>query len=225
MGKKLFEELELFLFDMDGLLFDTETVYIEYGRRIAEDMGFYFDDSFIEKSTGATNEAFKEMCLSKFGEKFDFDSYCERVESYLKNQADRGEVPLLTGALEILQYLRENNKKIVLATSAGLEMAERLLKSKNIENYFDYMITAELVSKGKPDPEVFLTGAYKAGAEPSRTMVFEDSYNGIRAAHAAGMYPVMIPDKLKPNDEIRKLYFKEFSSLLDVIKYFENELQ
>ena len=224
MGKKLFREIDLFLFDMDGLLFDNETIYINYGKKIAEEMGYIFDVHFIEQSTGATNEAFRKMCLEKFGEDFDFDIYCHRVESYIREQADNGNIPLMPGAKEILEYLRENNKKMVLATSAGIEMARKLTESKNIKEYFSHMITSEHVKKGKPDPEVFLKGAEKTGVNPEKAMVFEDSFNGIRAAHAAGMYPVMIPDKLKPNDEIKKLYYKEFKSLKEVIRYFENEL-
>ena len=224
MGKELFRKIELFLFDMDGLLFDTESIYINYGKQIAENMGYLFDDSFIEQSTGATNSAFRQMCLDKFGKEFDFDTYCHKVEEYIRIQACNGKIPLMEGAEELLEYLKNNNKKMVLATSAGIEMAKKLTRSKNVDGYFLHMITSENVKFGKPDPEVFLKGAEKAGVDPKKAMVFEDSFNGIRAAHAAGMYPVMIPDKLKPNDEIRKLCHREFVSLSDVIRYFEGEI-
>ena len=224
MGKKLFKELELFLFDMDGLLFDTETIYINYGRKIAGDMGYDLKDSFIEKTIGTTNDTFKELSLIEFGEKFDFDKYCYEVKNYVKEQAIIGNIPLMTGAVEILEYLTQNDKKIVLATSANLNMAIKLTKSKNIDKYFSHMITSDHVSNGKPNPEVFLTGAKKTNIDPKKSMVFEDSFNGIIAAHRAGMYPVMIPDKLKPNDEIKNLYYKEFNTLLDVIKFFEGEI-
>lgn len=97
---------------------------------------------------------------------------------------------------------------MILATSSDLDMAETLTKGKDIKKYFSHFVTAEDVTHGKPDPEVFLIGAEKAGTSPEKTVVFEDSFNGIRAAHAAKTFPVMIPDKLKPTEEIEKLVYK-----------------
>ena len=127
----------------------------------------------------------------------------------------------MTGAEEILQYLHNNDKKMVLATSADSLMANTLIENKGLKKYFSHIITANDVTNGKPNPEVFLTAAEKAGISPEKSAVFEDSFNGIRAAHSAGMYPVMIPDKLQPTDEIKKLVHKKFNNLLEVIEYFE----
>ena len=84
-------------------------------------------------------------------------------------------------------------------------------------------MTAEDVVHGKPDSEVFLISAKKAGASPEKTVVFEDSFNGIRAAHAAGTFPIMVPDKLKPTEEIEKLVYKKFDNLMEVLDYFEGK--
>lgn len=221
MSKNLFDELELFIFDMDGLLLDTESIYIDYGKEIAENMGYKISDELVRKTTGVTNEAAKEYFLEELGAEFDYDFLVSKVYEYIIEQAEIGNIPLMKGAKEILKFLRENNKKIALGTSADIKMAEKLLKGKDLYKYFDYFVTSDSVINGKPDPEVFLKSAEKFEIKAEKSMVFEDSFNGIRAAYAANMYPVMIPDKLQPDEEIEKLLFKKFESLLDVIEFFK----
>lgn len=223
MSTKLFDELELFLFDMDGLLFDTESIYIDYGKNLAREMGYEISDELIEKTTGVTNKLSKELFLKELGNDFKYDEFTINIVNYVIEQANLGNIPLMKGAKEILQFLKENNKKIALGTSADLKMAQKLLKSKDLEKYFECLVTSDDVKIGKPNPEVFLKGAKNLNVLPNKTMVFEDSFNGIRAAHSAGMYPVMIPDKLYPTQEIEKIIFKKFDSLLDVIEFFKNE--
>ena len=212
MGKKFFDEIELFLFDMDGLLFDTETIYVEYGREVAKEKGYTITNDIVEKTTGVTNDKARILFKEALGQDFPYDE-----------MMGKGEVPLKLGALELLEFLKKNNKQMILATSSDLHLAEALTEGKDVRKYFSHLITAEDVVHGKPDPEVFLISAKKAGASPEKTVVFEDSFNGIRAAHAAGTFPVMVPDKLKPTEEIEKLVYKKFDNLLEVLDYFEGK--
>ena len=221
MGKKLFENLDLFIFDMDGLLFDTETIYVNYGKELAKEAGYIITDEIIEKTTGMTEENVEAVYIRELGKDFPYKELSGKVYKYIIEQAKSGSIPLMTGAEEILQYLHNNDKKMVLATSADSLMANTLIENKGLKKYFSHIITANDVTNGKPNPEVFLTAAEKAGISPEKSTVFEDSFNGIRAAHSAGMYPVMIPDKLQPTDEIKKLVHKKFDNLLKVIEYFE----
>ena len=223
MGKKFFDEIELFLFDMDGLLFDTETIYVEYGREIAEKMGYTITKDVVERTTGVTNDKARILFKEALGQDFPYDEMMGTVKDHIMEKAEKGEVPLKLGALELLEFLKKNNKQMILATSSDLDMAETLTKGKDIKKYFSHFVTAEDVTHGKPDPEVFLIGAEKAGKSPEKTVVFEDSFNGIRAAHAAKTFPVMIPDKLKPTEEIEKLVYKKFDNLLEVLDYFEGK--
>ena len=223
MGKKFFDEIELFLFDMDGLLFDTETIYVEYGREIAEKMGYTITKDVVEKTTGVTNDKARILFKEALGQDFPYDEMMGTVKDHIMEKAEKGEVPLKLGALELLEFLKKNNKQMILATSSDLDMAETLTKGKDIKKYFSHFVTAEDVTHGKPDPEVFLIGAEKAGTSPEKTVVFEDSFNGIRAAHAAGTFPVMVPDKLKPTEEIEKLVYKKFDNLMEVLDYFEGK--
>ena len=223
MGKKFFDEIELFLFDMDGLLFDTETIYVEYGREVAKEMGYTITNEIIEKTTGLTDERARIIYKEELGQEFPYDEMMGTVKAHIFEKALKGEVPLKSGAEEILKFLKSNNKQMVLATSSDLRMANALTEGKDIKKYFSHFVTAEDVTHGKPDPEVFLIGAEKAGTSPEKTVVFEDSFNGIRAAHAAKTFPVMIPDKLKPTEEIEKLVYKKFDNLLEVLDYFEGK--
>ena len=211
MGKKFFEEIELFLFDMDGLLFDTETIYVGYGREVAKKMGYTITKDIVEKTTGVTDDKARILFKESLGQDFPYDEMMGTVKDHILELAKKSEVPLKPGALELLEFLRENNKEMILATSSDLFMAEALINGKDLKKYFSHFVTAEDVVHGKPDPEV----------SPEKTVVFEDSFNGIRAAHAAGTFPIMVPDKLKPTEEIEKLVYKKFNSLVEVLDYFK----
>lgn len=221
IGSELFEYLELFLFDMDGLLFDTESIYCEMGKNIAKRNGYEFTEEFITKCTGLPNDSLKKLYFKEFGEQFPYEEHWAEIKKYVHELALDGEIPLKKGAIEILNFLSENNKKIVLGTSSSFETAKKLLDSKKITQYFHFLVTANDVKNGKPNPEVFLKGAEKSNVDPLKSMVFEDSFNGIKAAHAAKMYPVMIPDRLKPTEEIEKILFAKYDNLLEVIDYFK----
>ena len=223
MGKKFFDEIELFLFDMDGLLFDTETIYVGYGREVAKEMGYTLTDKIVEKTTGLTDERARIIYKKVLGQEFPYDEMMGIVKAHIYEKALKGEVPLKLGATEILEFLKNNNKKMILATSSDSRMANALTEGKDVKKYFSHFVTSENVIHGKPDPEVFLKGTEKAGVSPTKTAVFEDSFNGVRAAHAAGTFPIMIPDKLKPTEEIEKLVYKKFNNLLEVLDYFEGK--
>ena len=223
MGEKFFDEIELFLFDMDGLLFDTETIYVEYGREVAKEKGYTITKDIVEKTSGVTNDKARILFKEALGQDFPYDEMMGTVKNYILEKALKEEVPLKLGALELLEFLKKNNKQIILATSSDLHLAEALTEGKDVKKYFSHLITAEDVVHGKPDPEVFLISAKKAGVSPEKTVVFEDSFNGIRAAHAAGTFPIMVPDKLKPTEEIEKLVYKRFNNLLEVLDYFEGK--
>ena len=126
MGKKYFDENELFLFDMDGLLFDTETIYVGYGREVAKEMGYTLTDEIVEKTTGLTDERARIVYKKALGQEFPYDEMMGMVKAYIYEKALKGEVPLKLGATEILEFLKNNNKKMILATSSDSRMANAL---------------------------------------------------------------------------------------------------
>ena len=223
MKNKLMDNIDLFIFDMDGILFDTETVYLEYGKKLLKELNYEVTDELVEKTTGLTNEEAKEIYLEEFGRDFPYDEIILKVDNYIIDEAQKGNIALMTGAKEMLEFLSSRGKKMVMGTSADSFMANTLLESKGIKDYFSHIITADDVERGKPDPEVFLRGAGKMNINPSKTMVFEDSINGVKAAYGAGMLPVMIPDKLTPTEDIEDMLYKKFDDFLKVIEYFKTQ--
>ena len=223
MKNKLMDNIDLFIFDMDGILFDTETVYLEYGKKLLKELNYEVTDELVEKTTGLTNEEAKEIYLEEFGRDFPNDEITLKVYNYIIDEAQKGNIALMTGAKEMLEFLSSRGKKMVMGTSADSFMANTLLESKGIKDYFSHIITADDVERGKPDPEVFLRGAGKMNINPSKTMVFEDSINGVKAAYGAGMLPVMIPDKLTPTEDIEDMLYKKFDDFLKVIEYFKTQ--
>lgn len=221
MKNKVLDTIDLFIFDMDGILFDTETVYLEYGKKLLKELGYEVTDELVEKTTGLTNEKAKEIYLEEFGKDFPYDEITTKVYNYIIDEAKKGDIPLMTGAKEMLDFLASKGKKMVLGTSADSFMANTLLESKDIKNYFSHIITANDVERGKPDPEVFLRGAGKLNINPSKTVVFEDSVNGVKAAYGAGMMPVMIPDKLTPAEDIEDMLYKKFDNFHEAVEYFK----
>ena len=223
MRNKLLDNIDLFIFDMDGILFDTETVYVEYGKKLIGELNFEVTDDLIEKTTGLTNEEAKGIYLEEFGKDFPYDEITSKVYNYIIDEAKKGNIPLMKGAKEMLDFLSSKGKKMVMGTSADSFMANTLLESKGIKHYFSHIITANVVERGKPDPEVFLRGAGKLNINPSKTIVFEDSVNGVKAAYVAGMLPIMIPDKLTPTEDIEDMLHKKFDNFLEVIEYFKTQ--
>lgn len=221
MNKKSFDEIDLFIFDMDGLLFDTETIYMEYGREILENMDYNISDELLERTIGLTNEETKKIYLTEYGKNFPYDEISLKIYNYIIERGSKGEIPLMKGAQELLKYLFKKGKKIVLGTSSDSLMANTLLESKGIKKYFSHIVTSNDVERGKPDPEVFLRGAGKLNINPSKTIVFEDSINGIKAAYVAGMLPIMIPNKINSTEEIDDILYEKFDDLFEALEYLK----
>lgn len=201
------------LFDMDGLMFDTEKLAIETWYPAARQFGYEVTEEMLIAAIGINAEAGRKLFEGYFGPDFPFYEIRKvRLDLGEEWVRTRG-VPVKKGLSELLGYLEEQGIKKALATSSEPKRAQFYLRSAGIEDRFDAAAYGTEVTRSKPDPEIFLLAASKLQAPPSECMVLEDSYNGIRAAHAAGMHPVMIPDLIAPDDEMRRLAEAIFPSL------------
>ena len=122
----------------------------------------------------------------------------------------------------MLAYLSEKGFRMAIASSGLYTTIERRMKHHGLFDYFDVIVSGDMVTKSKPDPEIFLLCAEKLGLPPAEITVFEDSQNGIKAAHAAGMRPVMVPDLVAPEKEVAALAYAVCSSLFEVKEKYEN---
>ncbi|MCI6859086.1 MAG: HAD family phosphatase [Eubacterium sp.] len=191
------------IFDMDGLLFDTERLYRESWKNTAIAFGRVPDPMFPQAVCGTSGEMMLELIRQYYPgvDAIEFKAACvDPIEHYLKTST-----PEKPGIHEMISYLKENGVKIAIASSSNKNTIIQNLKNTKLINYFDIVVSGEDVHFGKPNPEIFLLAAEKMGLDPKECYVFEDGFNGIRAGAAAGCATVMIPDLNPPTKEIEEL--------------------
>ena len=124
------------------------------------------------------------------------------------------------GLDELLIHLKETNMKVAVATATDYERTKEYLKKLDIEGYFDQIVCANMVSKGKPAPDIYLEAARRLGVRPDECIALEDSPNGVLSANRAGCKVIMVPDLDEPDEETKKLLYARVDNLLVARKYF-----
>lgn len=211
------------IFDMDGVIFDSEVLICEIWDEIAKEYNLSNMDEVMVKCIGVNNAETEKIMKEEYGEDFDYDFYRGISSQIYHSRYDDGKLPMKEGVFELLEFLKQNGYKTALASSTRIETVTNQLKAAGIYRFFDEVIGGDMVSKSKPDPEIFLKAAAKLNVSPSEAYVIEDSFNGIRAAYSAGCIPFMVPDMLKPDEEMRKKAEKIFESLLEVRDFLSNQ--
>lgn len=207
------------IFDMDGVIFDTERIYRDIWIKVYAEHGYIMNADIYSTLIGRDRTSIINMLKSRYGDKYNGIEIFDECDMNLKKSIDEGKVPIKKGALDIFDYLKENNYKMAIATSSPKTKLEMQLKIHNLENIFDAIICADDVTRSKPDPEIFLVAAEKLGADPSECIVIEDSPAGIKAAFNAGMSAIHVEDLVKADDDIRKCSEEQFTNLIQVMEY------
>ena len=211
------------LFDMDGVLFDSERCIREIWRGLAEELGLAGIDRVFLQCVG-TNKARTRQIFAAAYPALDFDSFDAQARTRFLARYDRGRLPVKPGAREILSALAERGVPLALASSTRTETVRRELEEAGLLPFFDAVLGGDQVTRSKPDPEIFLRAAEALGAAPTDCFVIEDSFNGVRAAAAAGMRALMVPDLLPPDDEMRRLAQALFPDLHAAKAYILRQL-
>lgn len=210
---------EAVVFDMDGVIFDSERAVMNCWLELAQK----YDIKDIEKPyfacVGTTMTKTREIMLETYGEDFPYDEYARESSLMYHEKYDGGKLPMKPGVMELLSYLKEKGKKIALASSTRRETVTNQLRWAGIIDYFDVIICGDMVARSKPAPDIFLKACQELGVSPENTYAIEDSYNGIRAAHAGQLRPIMVPDLLEANDEMRGMAECVCDNLNEVIDY------
>lgn len=213
-------DFDAVVFDMDGVIFDSERAVMNCWIELAKK----YDIKDIEEPylacTGTTDAKTREIMLNAYGEDFPYDEYAKEASVMYHEKYDGGRLPMKPGVKEILTFLKDNGKKIALASSTRRQTVVNQLRDAGILDYFDEIVTGDMVSRSKPEPDIFLLACEKIEVEPERAYAIEDSYNGIRAAHAGNLRPIMVPDLLPSNEEMEGLAETVLSNLIDVAEYF-----
>lgn len=218
------KEIKLAVFDMDGLLLDSETInrrkWIETAKMLGYEMTY--EQWFGLLGTNAESE--KQYLYDLYGNDCPADKFRSVRMKLIGEYAEEHGIPLKKGAKELLKYFKENGVPCVVATSSVRERAEKFLERAGILCCFDSLTCGDEVKLGKPDPELFETAARKANVKPENCVVFEDSENGIIAADRARMIPVCIPDLQPPTETVKKLAItaESLDAFIDITKRLKN---
>ncbi|MEX0628514.1 MAG: HAD family phosphatase [Cucumibacter sp.] len=208
----MLHSIEAVIFDMDGVLLDTETVYREAAFHAARRLGFEMTDAVHRQTIGVPGDVSDTLFLETYGPDFPLATFYVHWHGYLRDAWAR-EVPVKPGVVEFLDHLAGRNLPVAVATSSGRKTAENHLSRAGLIARFAAIVTADDVVNGKPHPEPFLTAASRLKIAPAACLALEDSHNGVRAAHAAGMVTIMVPDLLAPIAEIEALCFAVIDDL------------
>ena len=190
------------IFDMDGLLFDTERLVYENWQAMMDKAGYAYSIEDFKQTVGKRKLEVQNFYFSRFGADFPYWEFADRGRERYKKRVLTEGIPMKKGAAYILERCRKKGLKIALATSTSRKTTEFNLRLAGISRYFDVLVCGEDVKNGKPDPEVFLTAASRLGVAPECCAAFEDSVNGILSAYDAGMTTVMVPDYVQPTEEL-----------------------
>ena len=209
------------IFDMDGLLIDTEKLYLRYWKQSAADFGYDMRDEHVYAIRSLARKYSIPKLKGFFGEDFPTEEVrAHRTELINAHIAEHG-IDLKKGLFELLDYLRDKGIRLAVATATPRERTLKYLEKIGAADRFDAVICGDMVTSGKPAPEIYLTAARELGLPPENCAAFEDSPNGLKAARAAGCQVVMIPDMTQPQPEDKPFYDAVYSSLDEAIDFFE----
>lgn len=214
--------VKLAIFDMDGLMFDTEALTKRAWQEIGKIYNYDITMDFLLGLLGMNKVSISGQFKKIYGQDFPFDElYIEQGKTVSRIIEEEG-LGIKEGLVELLNFLDKKKIKKAVATSSSRERAERLLSIAGVLDRFDGIICGDEVTKGKPDPEIFLTVCKKLNIEPKDAIVFEDSERGLEAAVAGGIKCILIPDLVEPSDKNVNLAFAKLNSLMEVINLSNN---
>ena len=217
MGK----QVQAVIFDMDGVIFDSERLVIECWQVIAEKHNIPDIVEICMRVQGNNRQETGKRFREKYGNDFPYDTYKKEVTALFRERYGEGRLPLKPGVVKILEELKRNNIPLALASSTRSDIVKLEMEEANLLPYFDAVLGGDMVPRSKPDPDIFLAAAAALEADPTCCYVLEDSHNGIRAAYRAGMHPVMVPDMQQPTEEIRGKAEVVVENLLAALEYLQ----
>lgn len=210
------------IFDMDGLLIDSEIISYQLYCDFLGEYGYSFSkEEFARELSGRIASENVKTVVNHYQLPLSSEEALALILAMEKEYLKKG-VPLKAGAKQLLSYLKEHHYKILLASSSQKDRAVSILDQNEVTCFFDDMVFGLEVKRGKPYPDIFLKAQEKSGEAPENCLILEDSEAGIQAAHSAGIDVICIPDMKVPADEFKRMAICELPSLSDVISWLES---
>lgn len=212
------------IFDMDGLMIDTEKLYLKFWILAAKDFGYDMTPEHVYSMRSMARKFSIPKLKSIFGEDCPTEEIRAHRTELMADYINEHGLEVKKGLFELLDYLRDHGIKMAVATATPRVRTTEYLRNIGAAEYFSAVICGDMVETGKPAPDIYLTAARELGLPPQECAAFEDSPNGIKAAYSAGCHAIMIPDMTPPDDEIKPLLSAVYDSLDMAVEYFERSM-
>lgn len=211
------ENVKAIIFDMDGVLLDSETVCDRTWELAFKELGMEPNPRVLKACIGCNKTDSAKILREHLGTDFNSEKFLERTSYHFHKIEESEGIPLMPYVVEALEYL---SKKYILAVASSTreESVRRELNNAGIAKYFKTFTCGDMVTHSKPDPQIYLLACQSIDMNPADCVAIEDSYNGVRSAVAAGIRTIMVPDKLVPNDKMKKIATEICSNLKVVIE-------
>lgn len=204
------------VFDMDGVLIDTEALILEAWKEVAAKIGIPDIEKTLLLCIGITAPETEALFRRAYGAEFPYQKYKTMTSEIFRARVRKYGLPVKPGVYELFDFLKENHYRIGLASSTRKSLVCEQMESIGLLSAFHVIVCGDMVSHSKPHPEIYQKACELLEVSPADCYAVEDSPNGIRSCHSAGMKPLMVPDLIAPDDEIKKLLFRQFHNLFEV---------
>lgn len=219
--------LQAVIFDMDGLMFNTEWETYLQQQKAADELGLTFNIDTYRGSIGLSGKLLEDYFAQVFPSKDDYTAFITRSDDYVADmKKDAQAIAEKAGLRQLLDFLRDNNIDCYIASSSDRATISHHLQTKGLADYFKAYIGGDQVAFSKPSPDLYLAILDQMGTvSKDKVLVLEDSKNGIIAAYKAGLPVINIPDMIEPDEEMRTMALEVLGSLNEVKEYLSVNYQ
>ena len=211
------------IFDMDGLMTDTEHLFLQQWSKVMKRMGYPEHQEIVRHCAGLNYPDSANYVREKLGTQFDYDGVLNKTSDLMSDYRAEHGIPVKPGLYHLMDFLDQEKIPYLVATTTEYLKARKRLEDIGVWERIRGVIAGDMVSRGKPDPEIYILACRQLSLPPENCLVLEDSRYGIKAAHLAGCLPVMIPDLHGPDHEVSPMLFALADSLDQVIPIIQRE--